>query len=84
MLAPARYSGVFPDVDQSDFLFPEGKSAAKNEQRRIFPYRKSVKIARQCALVINFHSLIFLPDSGKSTLVSFLQSTASSRVECSP
>ena len=29
--------GVFPDVDQSDFFYdPEGKSAAKNDPRRIF------------------------------------------------
>ena len=39
----------------------------------------SKKLARQCALVINFQSFIFLLSGrGKSTLVSFLQTTASS------
>lgn len=39
----------------------------------------SKKLARQCAFVINFQSFIFLLSGrGKSTLVSFLQTTASS------
>ena len=39
----------------------------------------SKKLARQCALVINVKSFIFLLSGrGKSTLVSFLQTTASS------